>query len=144
MRSQSFRCAGCSLPVEVKYMKTFRFCAYFGKYFCTSCHAGSRAVLPARVVHKWDFGEQPVSDFGASVIASLADEPLFCMDDLNPAVVKRVSRLRQALQWRRDAAVIFPFIVTCKEEGEGIKRWVQQNRQIFRPLEYQIRSFSAS
>jgi run domain Beclin-1 interacting cysteine-rich containing protein len=38
-------------------MKTYRFCNYFGKFFCTSCHGGKKAVMPARVVEKWDFKE---------------------------------------------------------------------------------------
>jgi run domain Beclin-1 interacting cysteine-rich containing protein len=57
MLLQNFRCAGCSLRVDVKYMKTYRFCNYFGKFFCTSCHGGKKAVMPARVVEKWDFKE---------------------------------------------------------------------------------------
>lgn len=55
MRGQDFRCAGCSMRVEVKYMKTYRFCYYFGKFFCTSCHSGHAHVLPAKVVERWDF-----------------------------------------------------------------------------------------
>ena len=35
--------------------KRFRYCEYLGKYFCTSCHQNKLAVIPAKVLSKWDF-----------------------------------------------------------------------------------------
>ena len=71
MRGQDFRCAGCSMRVEVKYMKTYRFCYYFGKFFCTSCHSGSTHVLPAKVVERWDFKVRLIVRLGGDTTRSL-------------------------------------------------------------------------
>lgn len=130
MRGQDFRCAGCSMRVEVKYMKTYRFCYYFGKFFCTSCHSGHAHVLPAKVVERWDFKEYPVSDFGRSVVTSLAEEPLFRMSELNPRLSRRVAKLRKAVEARREAALAFPYVLTCKAgRDEMSNRLMERVRQ---------------
>ena len=32
-----------------------RLCDYSGQYFCEECHWNDLVVIPARVVHNWDF-----------------------------------------------------------------------------------------
>ena len=32
-----------------------RLCDYTGQYFCEECHWNDLVVIPARVVHNWDF-----------------------------------------------------------------------------------------
>ena len=57
MAEQDFRCRGCSSKVEKKYAGKFRYCNYFGRYFCTSCHSGGHSLIPAKIVLKWNFRE---------------------------------------------------------------------------------------
>ena len=57
MDQQNYRCSGCGMKVEKKYIKTFRFCHYSGKYFCTSCHTNLHHVIPGAIITKWDFKE---------------------------------------------------------------------------------------
>ena len=68
------------------------------------------------------FQEYPVSDFGRSVIASLAEEPLFRMSELNPRLSRRVAKLRKAVEARREAALAFPYVLTCRAGEEVINR----------------------
>ena len=60
--------------------------------------------------------EYPISDFGRSVVASLAEEPLFRMSELNPRLSRRVAKLRKAVEARREAALAFPYLLTCKAD----------------------------
>jgi hypothetical protein len=32
-----------------------RFCEYTGDFYCSECHKNREAIIPARVVHEWDF-----------------------------------------------------------------------------------------
>lgn len=38
-----------------------RQCDYTGLYYCSSCHWNDQAVIPARVIHNWDFEPRKVS-----------------------------------------------------------------------------------
>ncbi len=61
---------------------------------------------------------EPVSNFGRSVINSLAGNRLFDMEAMNPDLVRRIARLRRAGELRRRAATVFPFLLTCKTKDE--------------------------
>ena len=81
-----------------------------------------RFVVKCKEVHCISFQEYPVSDFGRSVIASLAEEPLFRMAELNPRLSRRVAKLRKAVEARREAALAFPYVLTCKAGEDVINR----------------------
>lgn len=55
MNKQHYKCAGCGIAVAEQYASKFRYCSYLGKYFCTGCHKNQVALLPARILYKWDF-----------------------------------------------------------------------------------------
>jgi hypothetical protein len=57
LEEQGYLCRGCGVPVAKRYVRTFRYCAYFGAFFCTSCHAKATSIIPANVVQKWNFKE---------------------------------------------------------------------------------------
>ncbi|CAH1733236.1 unnamed protein product [Aphis gossypii] len=57
MELQGYRCAGCSMKVAVKYASKFRYCFYLGRYFCTGCHVDKTAIIPGRIIGKWDFSK---------------------------------------------------------------------------------------
>lgn len=58
MAKQNYRCAGCSMKVAPQYASKFRYCEYLGRYFCTGCHTNQLAIIPARVLQKWNFNRQ--------------------------------------------------------------------------------------
>lgn len=41
-----------------------RQCDYTGQYYCNHCHWNDLAVIPARVVHNWDFEPRKVREGG--------------------------------------------------------------------------------
>ncbi|XP_032891571.1 differentially expressed in FDCP 8 homolog isoform X2 [Amblyraja radiata] len=53
---QDYRCADCRQPISLRGVPTeARRCDYTGQYYCSSCHWNDVAVIPARVIHNWDF-----------------------------------------------------------------------------------------
>ncbi len=57
LAEQDFLCRGCGISVDPRYLRTFRYCAYFGAFFCTSCHSKRKSIIPAMIVEKWNFKE---------------------------------------------------------------------------------------
>ena len=43
---------GGSVPGTIK---RYKYCEYLGKLFCPCCHGNETALIPARILHKWDF-----------------------------------------------------------------------------------------
>lgn len=43
------------MKVAVEYANRFRYCEYLGKYFCTGCHTNQVALIPGKILSKWDF-----------------------------------------------------------------------------------------
>lgn len=45
-----------------------RQCDYTGQYYCSHCHWNDLAVIPARVVHNWDFEPRKVGSGDAVLV----------------------------------------------------------------------------
>ena len=86
--------------VEQRYCKSFRWCHYLGKYFCTGCHSNNSHVIPARIIHQWNFRKYPVSNFALEILKSMKQEPVFNIQDLNPGLVRKVEKLRHVVHFR--------------------------------------------
>lgn len=43
------------MKVAIKYANKFRYCEYLGRYFCTGCHTNQVALIPGKILSKWDF-----------------------------------------------------------------------------------------
>ena len=57
LKQQKWLCNNCGGLIHSKYAHTLRYCYYFGKYCCPSCHNNKTHVIPAHIVKKWDFKE---------------------------------------------------------------------------------------
>lgn len=40
-----------------------RLCDYNGHYYCPRCHWNDEWIIPARVIHNWDFGKYKVTSY---------------------------------------------------------------------------------
>ena len=56
---QHFRCGRCNVGL-INTATLTRLCDYCGQYFCPNCHRNDEAVIPARVIHNWDFTSKKV------------------------------------------------------------------------------------
>ena len=120
MALQNFRCAGCGLRIEAVYFPRMLFCYYTGKLFCQfGCHRNHKSVIPAFVLHKWDFRQYPVSNFAFSFIKSISADRLFDLESLSllPSLVKRSRSLARILHLRSQLIPLRQYISSCKRGG---------------------------
>lgn len=82
---QHYACAGCYMNfgdgksriqelVQTLGWGKPRLCEYSGQLYCSSCHTNDTAVLPARVLHCWDFNHYSVSQLAKSYLESIRDQ----------------------------------------------------------------------
>lgn len=75
------------------YIKRLRYCEYLGRYFCQCCHENALAVVPGRVLRKWDFSKYYVSNFARDLLSKIAGDPLFNPSDIDSGLYKKVKAL---------------------------------------------------
>ncbi|XP_021733603.1 uncharacterized protein LOC110700378 isoform X1 [Chenopodium quinoa] len=119
--TQHYTCAGCHTHFGdgknrmLGIVQTFgwgkpRLCEYTGQLFCSSCHTNETAVLPARVLHNWDFTPYPVSQMAKSFLDSIVDKPMLCVSAANPLLFSRVPALLHVVGIRRKVGAMLPYI----------------------------------
>ncbi|KAG8184381.1 hypothetical protein JTE90_004553 [Oedothorax gibbosus] len=120
MERQKFRCAGCGMKIEKKYVSRFRYCNYFGKYFCQCCHNNNLAYIPGRILWKWDFTKHYVSKFAYELLDQMYSDPLFNVEDINVKLYQKVRQLDQCRLLRKQLFHLKDFMITCRK-AEGIQ-----------------------
>ncbi|KAI4326719.1 hypothetical protein MLD38_032003 [Melastoma candidum] len=112
LEAQHYRCAGCHRHFDDKrnlmrdFMQTLgwgkpRLCEYTGQLFCHVCHTNETVVLPARVLHFWDFTEYPVCQLSKSYLDSIRNQPMLCVSAVNPFLLTRVPALLHVTTLRK-------------------------------------------
>lgn len=102
------------LPVPTSdYIKRLRYCEYLGRYFCQCCHENAQAVVPGRVLRKWDFSKYYVSNFARDLLSKIAGDPLFNPSDINSGLYKKIKAL-EAVRVRRKLFVLTMYSIFHK------------------------------
>ncbi|KAL1568212.1 hypothetical protein AAHA92_03609 [Salvia divinorum] len=143
---QHYRCAGChrnfddgrtrlkDLVQALGWGKP-RLCEYSGQLFCSSCHTNDTAVLPARVLHHWDFTRYPVSQLAKSFLDSIHDQPMLCVSAVNPFLFSKVPTLQHVANVRNRIRAVLPY-VRCQYRGSiykglGSRRYLLDSNDFF-------------
>ncbi|NXU55708.1 RUBIC protein, partial [Turnix velox] len=111
---QNYRCAGCGIRTDPDYIKRLRYCEYLGKYFCQCCHENAQMVIPGRILHKWDFSKYYVSNFSKDLLSKIWSDPLFNVQDINPALYRKVKSLNQVWLLRIQLFHMKNMFKTCR------------------------------
>lgn len=119
---QRNHCAGCGVHVETKYLRSMRFCEYFGCFFCCTCHTNTLMVVPGAVLYHWSFLMLPVSNFARDILCRLHSRPLIHLADFQSNVLKREHALRDAIELRRQASRMVPFLRLCQEGSSSVSQ----------------------
>jgi run domain Beclin-1 interacting cysteine-rich containing protein len=114
MLVQEYRCAGCRMEVEQSLSKLYRYCYYHGKYFCQNCHSNKKAILPALVIHEWNFRQKSVSNIAYDLLAKIEDIPHYNISELNKGLYKRVMGLETMKSLRHQLVSTRQYIKTCR------------------------------
>ncbi|XP_047341200.1 uncharacterized protein LOC124944895 [Impatiens glandulifera] len=132
LEAQHYTCAGCHKHFDdgktrlSEVVHSFgwgrpRICEYTSQLFCSSCHTNDFAVLPARVLHNWDFSQYPVSQLAKSYLDSIRDQPMLCVSAVNPFLFSKVPALHQVTGMRKKIGAMIPY-VNCQFRESIFKR----------------------
>uniref|UniRef100_A0A182MEM6 Rubicon Homology domain-containing protein n=1 Tax=Anopheles culicifacies TaxID=139723 RepID=A0A182MEM6_9DIPT len=114
---QSNRCEGCGIKVNPAYLSRYRYCHYTGKYNCSGCHKNQMAIIPARVIQRWDFTVLPVSVFAYRVLGDIWSTPLYRVNHVYPELYSNVKSLRTVRQTRVNVKYVKDFIMNCRHSN---------------------------
>ncbi|KAM1209729.1 hypothetical protein EV1_015291 [Malus domestica] len=146
LEAQHYTCAGCHKHFDdgrtliQDFAQTLgwgkpRLCEYTGQLFCSSCHANEIAIIPARVLHNWDFTQYPVSQYAKSYLDSIHDQPMLCVSAVNPFLFSKVPALLNVMGVRKKIGTILPY-VRCPfrksiNKGFGSRRYLLESNDFF-------------
>lgn len=146
LESQHYTCAGCHKHFDdgITLMRDFvqtlgwgkpRLCEYAGQLFCSTCHTNETAVLPARVLHHWDFTRYPVSQLAKSFLDSVYNQPMLCVSAVNPLLYSKVPALQHVMGVRKKIGSMLPY-VHCPfrrsiNKGLGSRRYLLESNDFF-------------
>lgn len=100
-----------------------RRCDYNGKYYCSACHWGSTAVIPARVIHNWDLAQQPVCQASLQLLRITCRQPLINMEKLNPKLFPRIHELSLVRRLRYELHAMRKYLLVCRNAKENHLLW---------------------
>ncbi|XP_028442345.1 run domain Beclin-1-interacting and cysteine-rich domain-containing protein isoform X2 [Perca flavescens] len=120
---QNYRCAGCGTRIDPDYIKRLRYCEYLGRYFCQCCHENAQAVVPGRVLRKWDFSKYYVSNFARDLLSKITGDPLFNPNDINSGLYKKIKALETVRVLRVQLFHMKNLFKTCRFAKEVLDQF---------------------
>ena len=96
--------------------KSRRFCFYSGRFYCSSssCHANQKSLIPARILHEFDFKDYPVAVESLVHLLDHASLPMINVALLNPHLYEHKS-LNEVRMLRKQLAILGDFIRVCSK-----------------------------
>ncbi|KAG0485628.1 hypothetical protein HPP92_009707 [Vanilla planifolia] len=121
LEMQQYKCAGCHRHLDAgrtlfrELVQTIgwnrpRYCEYTCQLFCSTCHTNDSSVLPARVLHRWDFSLYPVSQLAKAYLESIYDQPMLCVSAVNPFLFSKVPALLHVMGLRKKIGLMLPYV----------------------------------
>jgi run domain Beclin-1 interacting and cysteine-rich containing protein len=135
LAKQSNMCAGCGMRVEAQYTSKMRYCEYLGRYFCTGCHGNQVAIIPGRVITKWDFSRCPVSNFSYRLLDQMQNDALFSLEALNPQLFRKSRQLAKCKLMRMQLVELAGFVSHCRFAEEARERLAKAAGYLTKDLE---------
>lgn len=112
LSAQGYHCAECGQNVFPQQGQP-RCCEYTGRYYCSLCHWNSYSVVPARVLHNWDFEPRKVCRASLQFLRLMVRRPVLNLDKLNPMLFTFVEDLRHVKKLREDILRMKPYLTLC-------------------------------
>ncbi|CAK1548382.1 unnamed protein product [Leptosia nina] len=112
--SQNYQCRGCQDLLGSTVSKA-KVCGYTGEYYCSNCMDPNVFIIPARVIHNWDFKRYPVSKKAALFLLEFQHQPWIDMKKINPKIYAGVSDMANLQELRIQLNFLRAYIFTCRE-----------------------------
>ncbi|XP_054714158.1 differentially expressed in FDCP 8 homolog [Uloborus diversus] len=111
---QKFRCAECKRKFIFKDSLCLpRLCDYNGMFYCSRCHWNSTSIIPARVIHNWDFTPRKVCRASLQFLRLMVKKPILNIEFLNPTLFAFVTELERIQKLREDILLMKKYFLTC-------------------------------
>lgn len=137
---QMYRCAECKIQLMNKqcYLEP-RKCHYTGLFYCRNCHWNNYSILPANIVHNWDFEQRPVSRQSLQEINLFYERPVIKLEEINPKLFVFVQKLSIIRQKRLNLMEMKRYLDVCKfalsakliDSTVGTRRYLVQNADFY-------------
>lgn len=114
--AQEYKCSDCSAQIgfNQEMFAEARLCDYSGQYMCPDCHKREMTVVPARVIHNWDFRNRPVSQRAKETLAILHDRPTIDLQQCNPLLLNHVEEVLEFSRLRKEIKQMTRFLKQCR------------------------------
>lgn len=81
LSDQEYKCNDCK---ELINFESSLLCDYDGYYYCKNCHNNDQSIIPARILHNWDFQLRNVCKNSFYTLNFIKNKPiLFNILELN-------------------------------------------------------------
>ncbi|XP_067648281.1 differentially expressed in FDCP 8 homolog isoform X2 [Eurosta solidaginis] len=119
LAAQNYKCAECGTLLNFKnsWIEP-RLCDYSGLYFCPNCHWNDSSIIPARVVHNWDFTLYRVSRASLQEITLFYDKPLIKLEEANPKLFIFLEKLGSVKKLRQNLFHMRKYFLKCRTASE--------------------------
>ncbi|XP_065565475.1 differentially expressed in FDCP 8 homolog isoform X2 [Artemia franciscana] len=115
LHNQIYACVECGTVLSRNYKASEpRLCDYTGLYFCPTCHWNKKSIIPARVIHNWDFKPRPVSNGSYQYLRIMEKVAVINMDDLNHKIFGLVEELDRLKELRQIILAAKEYLIACE------------------------------
>ncbi|XP_064610504.1 differentially expressed in FDCP 8 homolog [Liolophura sinensis] len=112
---QNYRCAECRAHISFKSgFSEPRLCDYSGNYYCELCHWNDVMIIPARVLHNWDFEPQKVCRAAKQYLRLMTSRAVLRIQDINPMLFNFVEELDDVKKLREEILIMKKYFLSCK------------------------------
>lgn len=120
LAAQSYRCADCKIAISFKGEHGEpRQCDYTGQYYCQICHWNDVSIIPARVVHNWDFTPRKICRQSKQLLDLMRNRVVVNLSHFNPGLFNRVEGLTNIKKLREDILLMKLYFTSCKYAKEA-------------------------
>lgn len=115
LAAQCYKCAECQTPLNFKgsWVEP-RLCDYTGLFYCPSCHWNDTSVVPARVIHNWDFTTRKVSRASLQEINLFLDKAVVNLEEINPKLFVFLQKLNAIKKRRENLVFMRKYLSECR------------------------------
>ncbi|XP_053384754.1 differentially expressed in FDCP 8 homolog [Mercenaria mercenaria] len=132
LSSQNYRCAECRGPISFKSgFSEPRLCDYSGNFYCELCHWNDNMLIPARVLHNWDFDEWKVCRASKQFLRLMENKAVIRIQDINPMLFSFVEELNEVKKLREELLIMKRYILLCSLAMKSKLLLQLKNRQHF-------------
>ena len=115
LSAQNYKCYECQAVVSYKPgCVEPRQCDYTGYYYCPQCHWNDEVIIPARVVHNWDFEPRRVCRASKQFLRLMYRKPVINIEKNNKYLLNFVEELSEMKKLRQEILLMKVYFLTCQ------------------------------